>query len=644
VFLDAGDRDLAAAGMSVGIMSASQGTYTPDQLQLDVTQGARIASSAYGTPVPPPLSVTLGAECGAGVCIAGWRAAKARAAAAPQLLTPGLLASSIPGGGAYAAVNAILVYRGSGAVALPDSAAPVAADRKGRVAGFSSGTAATLPGRIEGLLSRHELVVAELPGGPTGRAQLRTLLAHRAPGELVIAVQRLPEGERGQLLWTGAAGLAEKQQSDLTSPTTQQRGLVSSIDIGPTVLGWLGLHVPDEMRGRSLEADGALDGAALRTFEGRLRVVGPRRLPALGVLLCAWAALLLGAVAFTRRPAVRARAMRIGAVGVLWAPVAVMLPAALAPPAASEYALIAALCLALGALSDRLLRWPRALLAPAIAVPLAIVLDALTHSQLLVRSVMGPNPILGARFYGVGNELKSALAVLVLAAVAAALYPSEGRRRRALASLLAAGLALAVIEGAARIGGGVGGVILVCAGTAVAAALLAPQAPTRRRVLLALLAPLAGLVLLAAIDLATAHGSGHFTGSVLHARSAGDIRDVLVRRSKAAWNELHNHAMPVATALALLCSGWAVYRRERLLAPVGGDPVWLAALGGGLAAGVVGALVEDSGPVLFVVAVFALGLVLSYLWGRPPAANRPAARKNSVQSEMTAVLGGSEGT
>jgi hypothetical protein len=75
--------------------------------------------------------------------------------------------------------------------------------------------------------------------------------------------------------------------------------------------------------------------------------------------------------------------------------------------------------------------------------------------------------------------------------------------------------------------------------------------------------------------------------------------------------------MPVATALALLAGVVGVRRRERLLAPVGGDPGWLAALSGGLAAGVVGALVEDSGPVLLVVAVFALGCVLSYLWGRP---------------------------
>ena len=176
--------------------------------------------------------------------------------------------------------------------------------------------------------------------------------------------------------------------------------------------------------------------------------------------------------------------------------------------------------------------------------------------------------------------------------------------------------------------------------------MLAPGASTRRRALIALAAPLIGLVALALLDLATAHGSGHYTGSVLHARSAGDVRDILVRRYKAAWGELHNHAMPVATALAIACAAYGVRERRRLLAPVDGDALWLAALAGGLAAGVVGALVEDSGPVLLVVAVWALGLVLSYLWARPPA--RPEASTASTyaaaQRATTAVLGGSEGT
>ena len=54
-----------------------------------------------------------------------------------------------------------------------------------------------------------------------------------------------------------------------------------------------------------------------------------------------------------------------------------------------------------------------------------------------MRSLLGPNPELGVRFYGIGNELKSGLAVLVFAAVAAALYPAV-RGRRAATTMAAA--------------------------------------------------------------------------------------------------------------------------------------------------------------------------------------------------------------
>jgi hypothetical protein len=273
-------------------------------------------------------------------------------------------------------------------------------------------------------------------------------------------------------------------------------------------------------------------------------------------------------------------------------------------------------CFALGALTDRLMPWPRAPIAPAIAVVLALSVDALAGTQLLMRSLLGPSPAFGARFYGIGNELKSGLAVLVFTGVAAALYPAV-RSRRAATTMACAGILLAIVEGSARIGAGVGGVILVSAGTAVATVMLLPGTLNRKRVLIVMAAPVAGLVALAALDLATAHGSGHFTGSVLDARSAGDIRDIIARRYGAAWDELKNHLMPVATALALIASVVAVRRREQICAPVDSDPAWFAALAGGLTAGVIGALTEDSGPVLLVVAVFALGCVLSYLWGQP---------------------------
>jgi hypothetical protein len=449
----------------------------------------------------------------------------------------------------------------------------------------------------------------------------------------LLVVGGVPDTAGGELLWVAAGGLAAGGR-ELSSASTNQRGLISAIDLAPTILRQLGVRRPPaDMRGGALRTDGSLHSSSLRSLMARLRVIGARRLKALAFLLCGWALLLLvaglwpGAAARRRR----AWALRTGALAVLWAPFAALLGAALEPSAAVEFAAITLSCLVLGALTDALLAWPRAPVAPALVGLAALVADALARSQLLMRSLLGPNPILGARFYGFGNELKSGLAVLVLAGVAAAWYSAGARSGRgprrwwasAAAAIAVAGAVLAALEGWARIGAAVGGVVLVSVGTAIATVMLLPGRVTRRRALGVLLTPLAGLAVLAGLDLATAHGTGHYTGSILHAHSAGELRDVLERRYSAAWRELHNHAMPAASAIALLCAALAVRFSDRLLTPVRGDRVWRAALAGGLGAGVVGALVEDSGPVLLVVAVFALGCELAYLWGRPAPGQAP---------------------
>lgn len=632
-FAPAGEPALSrVGGLSIGLMSATQGSYTREQMLLDIGQGARVASSAYSTRQPPPLSIE---PSGAGAVVAGWRAAVKRAEDAPQLLRPGLLASQL-GGAGYAGIA------GAGEI---DALA--AADRAGRVAELSLGGASTLLERIGALRSRTRLVVCDLPAGAEGLADLRALAASRPANELLLVVQRASDGHGHELLWAAAAGLPGGGGRELSSRTTNQRGLIASIDLAPSILERLGLSVPADMRGAPIETDGALHSAGLRAFDARLRVVGGRRLKAFGCLLAAWALLLLVASLAPdarRRAAARSRAMRVGALAVLWIPLGALIGAAIEPSAAVEYATITLSCFALAAIADALLPWPRAPLLPAIVGVVALVVDALAGTQLLVRSLLGPNPILGARFYGFGNELKSALAVSVLAALAAALYPAV-RTRRAAALTAAAGVALAAIEGSARIGAGVGGVILVAAGFAVATLVLLPGSFSRGRALLLLASPLVALVALAALDLLTAHGGGHYTGSILHARSAGDIRDVIERRYGAAWSELKNHAMPAATALALAYAIYAVRNRARLLAPVAGDAAWTAVLAGGLTAGFVGALSEDSGPVLLVVAVFTLGCVASYLWGRPSAraASGRETRSTATAIATTALDGGSDG-
>lgn len=598
--LAADDRALSElAGVpsfSVGLLSATQGSYSSEQLQLDITQGTRTSRSVYSPKDAPRLSLL------ASGAIEPWQTVLRRAASAPQTIEPGLLSSSVPGGAGYAG--------------LADDPSHVdavaAADAHGVVSEVSLGSAQTLLARIAALTRDRRLVVADLPAGAAGATDLAALAAARPSSQLLIAIERAPDTVGHELLWIAVAGLGAGHE--LTSKTTNLPGMVAAIDVGPAILAHVGRAIPSAMRGRPIAASGHLDVAGLRAFRKRLTVINGRRFAALEGLVLVWLMLGLAAGALGGGARTRARVLRLGALAVLWSPGAVLVGAAIEPSRFAEQALLVGVCFALAALTDWLLPWPRGPLAPAVVCFLAITIDAAAGTHLLVRSLLGPNPSFGARFYGIGNELKSGLTVLVLVGVAAALTPAVRSRRNA-AIMAGAGVLLGVVIGSGRLGAGVGGVVLVAAGTAIAVVLLLPGGLTRLRLAAIVLAPLVALVALAAIDLATAGGRGHYTHDVIQVHSAANLHDIVVRRYGLAWEQLKRKDLLTATILGLLAVAYAL--RNRRLFDVLPDPAWRAALIGGLGAGVVGALTEDSGPMLFVVAVFTLACVTAYIRGAP---------------------------
>jgi len=228
-----------------------------------------------------------------------------------------------------------------------------------------------------------------------------------------------------------------------------------------------------------------------------------------------------------------------------------------------------------------------------------------------VRSLFGPNPLFGSRFYGIGNELESTLPVLALTATAAALGARRRSREAALA-FAATGVVVGLGIGAGRLGADVGGVSTVGAGTAVAVALAAPGPLTWRRAALVIAVPAAAVVALAAIDLVTG-GNGHFTRTILRADDSTALGDAISRRYGLALRSLERPAMLVLTPLCLVAIALAIRERRALLRGVPGAPIWGAALAGSAACGVAGALFNDSGPLLLVFSTILAAWVLVYL-------------------------------
>ncbi len=581
---------------AIGLLAPSQGGYNEQQALLDLTQGAWASEPAYRPKRPPPIALGRDGR------VAAWPAVLARATTASAGITPGLLAGATPGGAAYAAAGS-----------RPGGEGVVAADRSGRVAAISLGPARTLTARTRVLLGRFRLVVVAVPD----RRRLDQLLAARAPDELVLVLERPPptapsEQRRAALLAVGAGGLPGGG-GGVRSPTTRRPGLVTAIDIAPSVLAWIGATVPPEVHGQPITREGRRDAAGLARLRARLGVIAGRRWPTIDAFLLAWLAVILGAGAAGRARG-RRLALRLGGLAALWTPCSVLVAGALAPPRAVEILVVVGGAFLLAVLNDRLVPWPRAPVAPATAMAVAYAVDLALGSPLIAVSLLGPNPIAGSRFFGVGNELEAALPVVLFAGLAAGL-PQRRARPRDRTLFATAGLLVTALVAWGRLGADVGALFTIGGGTAAGALMLGAR-PRPRKLVLACAVPFVGLAVLAGLDVTTGAG-GHFTGTVLHAGSAGDLLDTISRKSSAALRQLTKGVMPINTFVCLAAGAYAWRRPERLLAPTGEAAGWRACLVGGFAGGVLGSLTNDSGPVLLVIATFGLGCVAAYLHGDP---------------------------
>jgi hypothetical protein len=588
--------------LSLGLVGATQGGFNQDQAFLDLSAGTRTSSASYSTGLPWPMHLVRAGTSG---WMDGWLPNKRRAKNAPATVNPGLLASSLVGGGAYVGFSR---PRGLEAAA--------AADEQGTVRRVSMGPAATVAFRARQLLTRHAFVVASLPPRRAGVRQLETLIAQRRPGALLIVEMSPPQDRVPQLLPLGIAGLRSGRPGGLTSPTTRQPGLVAGIDLAPTALRWLHVPLPPDMRGLPIVVSGPPDPGALRAFAKRTTEIGKYRLITAEGMMLLWLALVLALGALRGWDGSLRRGLRLGSLAFMWAPTFVLLEAAVAPANSGVgLALIAVPSFLAAWLTDRRLPWPRGPMAPVAAALLVYTVDLANHSHLIVQSVLGPNPKFGSRYFGLGNEFKSGLTVMLLVGLAAALT-GRGKSRNAAAVFAVGGLVLGVILGAGQLGAGVGGVIIVASGAAMATLLMLPGRPSRRAIALACLSPLAALALLAVIDLSTG-GNGHLSRNVLGHTETNHLTDIVVRRAGLAWNALANgRRMPLVVAAGLIAITFAYRNRRWLYGPLR-DPAWTAALIGGLTCGIVGSVAEDSGPLLFVVAAFALIIVTAYIQGDP---------------------------
>ncbi|HEY1853158.1 MAG TPA: hypothetical protein VGG40_01105 [Solirubrobacterales bacterium] len=577
---------LAAAGFSPGLMSAGLGTVPAQQTYLDVGQGNRVFDSLYDSPLPP----IRGASCSA------WQAAATkRAESAPAEIVPGLLVQAL---------------------------------RRGAVAVFADDRSACALGIFGDHMGEGALDGRIFRTAHASLAQMRKALRPRAPDGLVIAIAR-PTGEDDEPLPIGIAGpgFSGAAAGDLTSDTTRTDGYVLSTDIAPTILDHFGIPIPGEVSGQAITAEGAPDPAAIESLRARMAVVSPRRGPVIGFSLLAWVIALLLAIVLSRAAAART-GVRLLALAVVYLPLLLLLGAALEPAQTPEMLLVMLGAPLLAALTLAALCDYRALAVAAGLTVLAYAIDMIAGSPLTALSLLGPNPGLGVRFYGIGNELEALLAVLIVGGIGAALagFVPRASARAAAASFLGFGLLAALIFAAGRFGADVGAAIVFPVGATVAA--VAVAGGRRRAVLLVIAIPLAMVALLALIDLVSG-ANAHLTRSVLDASGLHSLGDVAQRRLQLSVASFGRPVLLVFLPLVALLGVLAVWRRDLLAAWLDGRPAMRAALLGAVVATVVGTLANDSGALLLVIGSAYLLVFGAYAWAEGGTGREAAKRAKS---------------
>jgi hypothetical protein len=298
---------------------------------------------------------------------------------------------------------------------------------------------------------------------------------------------------------------------------------------------------------------------------------------------------------------------------VVYLPLVLLIGAALEPSQGAERLLVIAGAPVLAAATLAVLAGHRALAVASGLVVGAYAVDAIAGSPLTTLSLLGPNPGLGVRFYGIGNELEALLGVLVVAGTGAALagFAPKLSARAGAAAFLASGLLFAFVFAAGRFGADVGAAIVLPIGAAVAASKVAT--PRRHAALLIFTASLGFVGFIAAIDLLTG-ANAHLTRSVLDAGGFGDLADVAQRRLRLSAHSFTRPVLlfflPLVAALAVL----AARRRQVLHRLLEKFPAMEAGLLGALVATVAGTLANDSGALVLEIGTAYLLVFATFAW------------------------------
>lgn len=413
----------------------------------------------------------------------------------------------------------------------------------------------------------------------------------------------------------------------LRSGSTRQPGLAQATDLTATVLAGVGLPVPDAVQGSPLRSEPAPDNSERRARERlqTLRDLGESSHDVHGLVepffqVFSYGQLvvyLLVLVLWKRRlgsPESRIRTLgRVRAFAVVAAsiPVSTFL-ANLTPWWRFPVEMVSVVAAVLGfaaVIGTLALRgpWGHRPLGPMAfvsAVTIAVLgVDVITGSRLQLSSLMGLQPVVGGRFYGMGNPTFGLFgtATILLATAVSSVLLVRGARTAAAVAVGALGVFATVVDGAPFWGADGGGPpALVPAVVYLVLAVLGIRLTWKRA--LVVVAGVVGLFfVVAGLDWLRAPSARSHLGRFVQAMIDGNADDIVVRKAQQNYDLVTSNlpltllvplALVVAIALLARPTSWGSRRVARWSATA---PTLRAGLVALVMMLTIGFLVNDSG-------------------------------------------------
>lgn len=413
------------------------------------------------------------------------------------------------------------------------------------------------------------------------------------------------------VMWAGDGSM----QGALTSATTRRKGMVTNLDVAPTILAAFGVEPPGSFDGDAVEAIQTSDAIGLLAVEiERTTATGIQRRTILRPIVAAYIVAYVLALTYV--------VMRPDAAWVQKTLLTTLMLMALMPmallllPLLGLKGVIPALCaaivlaLVMSLVVQRISRSPVLPIAVAsLITATAITADMYTGTRLIQNSVLGYDPMAGARFYGIGNEYMGVLVgstIMGTTALLDALPRLESWWRPvAIAVYITVLLTIAL----PMVGANVGGCITAAVSLPVTALLLYREKLTKRGILLALALPVLVVGGMIVLDLYLNPGGPSHLGRAVRLIDANGVYEAfaIIKRKLQMNLKLFRYSVwSRALVIGLAVIAWLLYRptplirriKERFQATIHG-------LTGTTVAALVALLVNDSG-------VVAAALVLHY--------------------------------